>query len=101
MKLSLPPSLRECMDVYSRECGAPEMSFINREFRVVVKVSDFQSPVLDGSAGGSGPVGPQIFFLEKKQKKKKSRVTSLPSPFPPMSSRILASWSPASHSLRN
>ena len=54
------------MDVYSRECGAPEMSFINREFGVVVKVSDFQSPALDGSVGESGPVSPQIFFLKKK-----------------------------------
>ena len=59
------------MDVYSRECGAPEMSFINREFGVVVKVSDFQSPALDGSVGGSGPVGPQTFFSEKKVKKRK------------------------------
>ena len=56
---------------------------ITREFGVVVKVSNFRSPALDGSVGGSGPVGPQIFFLEKKsKKKKKSRVTSLPSPFP-------------------
>ena len=34
------------MDGYSRECGAPEISFINREFGVVVKVSDFQSAAL-------------------------------------------------------
>ena len=45
---------------------------------------------------GSGR--PSNFFLRKKGKKrKKSRVTSLPSPSPQKSSRILASLSPASH----
>jgi len=58
------------MDVCSRECAAPETSFITRELGVVVKVSDLQSPALDGSDGRSGPIGPQIFFLEKKKKKK-------------------------------
>jgi len=87
------------MDVCSRECAAPETSFTTREFGVVVKVSDLQSPALDGSDGGLGPVGPQFFFLGKKNKKEKeSRVTSLPSPLPQKSSRILVSWSPASHS---
>ena len=67
MKLSSPtPLLRECMDVCSRECAAPETIFVTREFGVVVKVLDSQSRALDGSDGGSGPVGPQIFFLEKK-----------------------------------
>ena len=51
---------------------------------------------------GIGSGRPSNFFLRKKSKKKKeSRVTSLPSLFPPKSSRILASWSPASHSKRN
>ena len=50
--------LPECMDVCSRECAAPESSFITREFCLVVKVSDLQSPALDGSDGGSVPVGP-------------------------------------------
>ena len=45
------------------------MGFITREFGVVVKVSDLQSLALDDSDGGSGPVGPQIFFLRKKGKK--------------------------------
>jgi len=85
------PFLPECMDVCSRECAAPESSFIAREFGVVVKVSILQSPVLDGSDGGSGPVGPQIFFLEKKLLEKESRVTSLPSPFPQKSLRIVVS----------
>ena len=65
------------MDVCSLECPAPETSFITREFGVVVKVSDFLSPALDGSVGGSGPVGSQIFFLEKKGKKPRNF-----SPFP-------------------
>jgi len=71
------------MDVCSRECAAPETSVITTEFGEVVKVSNSQSPTLDGSGEGSNPVGPQFFFLEEKvKKKKKSRVTSLPSPFP-------------------
>jgi len=61
-----PLFLPECMDVCSRECAAPETTFITREFGVAVKVSDLQLPALDGSNGGSGPVGPQFFFLEKK-----------------------------------
>ena len=55
------------MDVCSRECAAPAATnFITREFGVVVKVSCLLSPALDGPDGGSGPVDPQIFFLEKK-----------------------------------
>ena len=58
------------MDVCSRECPAPETSFITTEFGVVVKVSNPQSPMLDGSDEGSNPVGAQIFLLEEKIKKK-------------------------------
>ena len=72
------------MDVCSREYAAPETNVITREFGVVVKVSDLHSPVLDSSDGGSGPVGPQIFFLEKKVKKRKKKPRNFSFfPFPP------------------
>ena len=72
------------MDVCSREYAAPETNVITREFGVVVKVSDLLLPALDGFVGGSGPVGLQIFFLEKKVKKKKKKPRNFsPFPFPP------------------
>ena len=50
----------------------------------MVKVSDLKSPALDSSDGGSGPVGPKIFFLEKKSKKKERKPRHFsPFPFPP------------------
>ena len=99
MKLSLPPFFARmygCM--LSWMCSSWNEFYYQRVRCSGQGVVLTIARALDGSDGGSGPVGPQIFFLEKKSKKKKeSRVTSLPSPFPQKSSRILASWSPASH----
>jgi len=60
---------------------------------VEVKVLDYHSS--GGADWGSNPVGPNFFFLGKKDKK--SRVASLPFLFPTKSCQIVASLSPASH----
>jgi len=77
--VTLPYSGRERTIWFSRVYASPKPSLAAGKFGVVVKVLDFQSS--GGFDRGSSPVGPKIFFLGKKGKKK-SRVTSLPFLFP-------------------
>jgi len=73
--VALPSSGRKRTIWSSRVYASPEPSITAGKFGVVVKVLDLQST--GGFDRGSSPVGPKVFFLGKKGKKKAASLLCL------------------------
>jgi len=76
--IALPSSGRKRTIRFSRVYASSEPASPAGKFGVVVKVLSFQSP--GGFDRGSNPVGPKIFFLGKKGKKKPRHFSAFPFP---------------------